>query len=115
VLARGEGRPSTLTTDGKSLYWGTGDAVRACEIPACAPRTLASGQAPVTVRVDASHAYWTSTTGEIMRCALAGCDDKPTVVVRGQAQPVGLGVDQTHVYWTSRGDGRVYRARKPAP
>jgi hypothetical protein len=112
TLAR-EDQPSTLATDGKVLVWGARTAIRKCALPDCPNvETLAPDQTPRTVRVDATHAYWTNTDGRVMRCELAGCNQKPTVLATGQADPWGLVLDANYVYWSTRGDGRIQRLAK---
>lgn len=112
TLAR-EDQPSTLATDTKVLVWGARTAIRKCALPDC-PNvdTLAPDQKPRTVRVDSTHVYWTNTDGTVMRCDSAGCNQKPTVLATGQADPWGLVLDANYVYWSTRGDGRIQRLAK---
>ncbi|HEY1957770.1 MAG TPA: hypothetical protein VGH28_19250 [Polyangiaceae bacterium] len=101
----------------------------ACEAGQCVtlpPGVLATGQhAPVAVAVDDTNVYWLNRgtyvslgpklasiyqgDGQLMKCALAGCNNHPTVVadltnttLTGRT-PSSLALDATHVYWSDDG------------
>ncbi len=93
------------------------------------PTTLASGlSGAVGIAVDADDVYWTETgndsvagqmvtgAGRVARCAIAGCNDSPTVIAADQDGPTGIAVDARRVYWASYGgsatDGKISVATK---
>jgi hypothetical protein len=59
--------------------------------------------------VDATDVYWVddspdnSWDGSLMKCAVGGCGQAPTVVVAGNVAGGGVTVDATRLYWTSWG------------
>jgi hypothetical protein len=71
--------------------------------------TLASNQiSPKGIAVDDTDAYWTSqSSGAILRCAIAGCNEAPSVVVTGQNQPASPVVTTDALYWTEYLGGTV--------
>ena len=102
----------------------------ACQAGACVPLpagVLATGQhGPIAIAVDSANVYWlnvgTVTSpgpgaipsyyqgGNVMKCAVGGCDNSPTILGSGWAQagmypaPSGLTVDSTNVYWSGGGN-----------
>lgn len=110
-----------LAVDERNLYWTTGNGqVDVCSVSGCngSPTVLASGQAmPNSLVVDATNVYWVNlgppsgaadlmvpyyTTGQIMKCAISGCNNNPTVLATVASAWLGaIAVDATNVYWTS--------------
>lgn len=84
--------------------------------------TLAGGMtAPLWVVVDAGYVYWSYGGGlntSLVRCAIGGCDGKPTMIATGQL-PGGvvyyqqeIAVDDQYLYWTTYSAGNVMKALK---
>ncbi len=82
----------------------------ACVAGTCgsAPRVLASGQAPTFIAVDAENVYWinhlpqpagSAGHSQVMRCAIRGCNDEPTVLADGLYTVGGIAVEQGAVWW----------------
>lgn len=89
-----------------------------CVAGACgvAPTLLASGQSPASLAVDATNVYWVNELkqpagsaghSQVMRCAIAGCNDRPATLWDG-LYPVGsLFVEQGGVWWPTGPGGLV--------
>jgi hypothetical protein len=97
----------------------------ACESGVCGPLPagiLATDQmAPIAIAIDSANVYWLNEgpfsgpggkiggdypAGQVMKCAIAGCGNNPTILASGWRQPGGLGVvpsglmvDNDNVYW----------------
>ena len=87
----------------------------ACVAGVCgpAPQVLASGQAPAYLAVDAENVYWINVLpqpagaaghSQVMRCAIDGCNDRPTLLWDGLYPVSGIAVEQGAVWWP-RGPG----------
>ena len=81
--------------------------VVACSAPVAGPVLLASGQSPTSLATDGANVYWTNADGDVMKCAAAGCDERPTRLATSPAAPARLAVSADAVYWTA---GGVWRA-----
>jgi hypothetical protein len=67
--------------------------------PSGTTRVLARHQAsPLAIAVDATHVYWT-TSRDVMKCAIGGCNLHPTAIATRQAGIDGLAIDATDAYW----------------
>jgi hypothetical protein len=102
----------------------------ACESGACVPLpegVLATGQTgPLSIAVDSTNVYWLNQgpfegpggkgggyypEGQVMKCAIAGCNNDPTILASGWSQAGGLPVvssaikvDSGTVYWVGSGE-----------
>ena len=101
----------------------------ACQAGACIPLpagVLATGQhEPIAIAVDSSNVYWLNLGylvgpggklgfyyegGQVMKCAIGGCGNSPTVLGSGWTQaalyptPSGLTLDARSVYWLGGGN-----------
>jgi hypothetical protein len=80
------------------------------------------------IATDGINVYWTDFSvsdpatnfvpgnGLIMKCAVSGCANQPTVVASGLDWPEAIALDATSLYWADSGagenDGRIVRAPK---
>jgi hypothetical protein len=67
--------------------------------------------------VDDANVYWTNfDSGQVLRCAIDGCNNTPTVMADvGSNQPCRMTMDDTHIYWVTcppSGTGAVYAQPK---
>ena len=131
-----------IALDDTNVYFGhglfaDGSIEHPGEIMVCAktgcgdhPAVLATGvDRPVSIATDGTDVYWAELVtsdlnssgpgpGMIRRCSVAGCNDTPTMIAAGLAEPISVAVDDQYVYWTESGasntgnDGRIWRAPK---
>jgi hypothetical protein len=103
---RSAGSPWQLAIDGTNAYWTTFQAeILTCPLSGCAgaPKALwSSGFSPVTegIAVDTTDVYW-STPGQVMKCALGGCNNAPTTVLEGGTDLAAtdqIALDESNVY-----------------
>lgn len=73
--------------------------------------TLASGQSPASLAVDAIHVYWTNndggTSNSVRKVAVGG--GAIVTLASGQAHPNHIALDANNVYWTDGGAGTVMK------
>ncbi len=94
-----------FAADGKTAYFTTWDAntVNACPVDGCATTTtLWTAPTPniftMGIAVDATDAYWTTSHGEVYRCAKSGCAGKPILVMHTLAGLDAIALDDVNVY-----------------
>lgn len=99
----------SYAADDVSLYFTTwnDNRVYACSGP-CTSTTLLWTAPTVNVftmgiAVDATDAYWTTSHGEVYRCAKSGCAGSPTLVTHTLAGMDAITLDDANVYTTTGG------------
>jgi hypothetical protein len=128
-----ENDPSGLVATGNAIFWADIDElddagfaaafsghIAEQTIDTLKPSTPATNQnGPILVTADQDNLYWTNEgeqvdasayNGQVMKCAIAGCNGKPTVLASGQAMPNGIVVSSGIVYWVNQGtsnDGQI--------
>jgi len=112
--------PSTLATDGDSVYFGGTSpnelAVSSIPVKGGEPKTLFStscGDAGGVrcigdVATDGSFVYFTSKTGEVRKVSTSGGD--AITIAKDQPRPFAIAVDDRCVYWSNLDDGTVWAA-----
>jgi hypothetical protein len=94
--------PFNCGTCGKTCLGGQ------CSSAKCQPGTFIEGETGVYgVAVNATHVYWTTTSGKVARRPVLGGDTE--VLATGEAEPGYIAVSATHVWWTTRSGGAVRR------
>lgn len=101
-----------LAEDGPTVDGGapaSGVVTRFAQAGNGAVTVLATKQPPMRgISVDERHVYWTNyKAGTIKRCAIAGCNDTPTVVASSLDGPCGPVLSKQAVYWTEYFGGRI--------
>jgi len=135
ALARGLSYPLSLAVDGTTAYWidgATQNALVKCAVGGCnnTPTKLVSNVPNVGlagVAVDATDAYFggiksVSSGGpatffwQIMKCAIAGCGNSPTLLYSTQFNYGGplkeIAVDATRIYFVSGDNSQILTLAK---
>jgi hypothetical protein len=136
VMNSGGGTATSLAVDGTNFYLGVNPNLGSAQILSCGeaacpmgPTTLVGGIGLCAgMAVDATDVYFTDwgTTdvdagmqegaGRVAKCAIAGCNSRPTPMAGYVNLPQQIAVDDAAVYWTDFGsiadpdesdDGRV--------
>jgi hypothetical protein len=69
---------------------------------ASAQARLVSPAGSPPIAVDSKYVYWLNTAnGEVRRCGLGGCANKPTTLATGQNAPGSLTVTDDALYWVN--------------
>jgi hypothetical protein len=114
-----------VALDGAAVYFGAGEggafSIRRLPKSGGAAEVIANLTSTcLVIDVDASHAYWTTTSGELQRVAKTG--GTVQTLHSGPGPAVGLVLDAGHVYVAFEGtqgksstDGRIVRIAKAAP
>ena len=103
TLASGQAFLGTIAVDSDNVYWtNLGDAqgsVMRLAIHGTIPVTLATGQDPVGVALDATYVFWTDAFGgTVMKMAKSG--GAPTTIATEQFSAGELAVNATDACWT---------------
>jgi len=128
--------PRAIVVTPGHLYWSAGEGQDDGQIKRCALGAMGCGategvttptmslddplRRPVSLVVDATHAFFTSETGTIMTCPLTGCASNPgglpIILARGLSMPAALTDAGSCLYLIDYGgaDGRVLGFGKPA-
>lgn len=117
VVATNETKPSGVAARAAGgdtqLFWtlrGASGAIRTCTLSGtttCTGQDFAAGQDdPVEIVVHGTDVYWTAAgSGDVRRCAAAGCGGAPVTVASAQTGLAGLAVDASGVYWVAGSNG----------
>jgi len=96
-----------FAADDTTVYFTAGYAVEACSGGCASPTTLWTSPAPniVTsgIAVDATDVYWSTSHGEIYRCAKSGCGGQPTLVTHTIFGLDAIALDDVNIYATGYG------------
>jgi hypothetical protein len=93
-----------------------GEVSDGCEATACTPTVIAADQYnPWSVRVDATHVYWTNASGPAgLNRVPSNTLGSPEVLV-GDADEGDLFLGTDHIYWVNTGLGLIRRLPKMNP
>jgi hypothetical protein len=97
-----------IYTTNNSTHFMAADSANAYFVPASVVQCPASGcpaSGPIPlgagtndIAVDSSNVYWT-TSSSLVRCAIGGCGNAPTMVVSGITPGIFTAVDATYAYF----------------
>lgn len=120
VVPTAPGAITSIDVRAGTLYWANNGtpptyadgAVNACKVGSCSPAPLATKPArPLNIVTDATTAYWTTSTGDVASCFLAGCSNEATLVDTFQYLPQFVAPSGTQLFFTCR-DGTVKSVAK---
>lgn len=100
VIASGLGVPDSLAVDGARVFWvefGTSPRVASVARSGGDVATVAAGDAQA-LAIDATHVYWISAAGAVLRVGKVGGTPEPVAAGSGAGPLV---VDDARVYWTT--------------
>jgi len=99
----------TIAVDDVNVYvedqgTTTGQVLQCPKIGCSMPTTLGPGYA-TGIASDSQYVYWNDFGGgTIVRCAIGGCENQPTVISPNQPHAEGLSFDGANLYWAAVGD-----------
>jgi hypothetical protein len=111
-----------IALDATTVFFGAGDMIRRVEKVGGEVKTLAVGQRPISIAVDATHVYWINTAsislgdagpadGAVLRIAKTG-GGTPETLASQLPRPLSLSVQGNWVYVSDRSARRVWRMEK---
>jgi hypothetical protein len=108
TILTGLNQGGTLAVDSANIYvqdqgTTTGEMYQCAKSGCASPITLGPGYA-TGIASDAQYVYWNDFGGgTIVRCAIGGCANQPTVLVPNQPHAEGLSFDGANLYWAANG------------
>ena len=112
-------QPRSIAVDATNVYFTYVGGVGRCAVGGCAdhPATVATGDTPYGVVVDAAKVYWVDKgAGTVSSCPVAGCTS-PTLLASGQSGLDQIAIDAVSVYWTNTAysplESTIVRMAKP--
>lgn len=109
TVLSGMNQGGTLAVDGTNVYvedqGTTTGVVYQCPKSGCTTLiTLGPGYA-TGIATDSQNVYWNDfSAGTVVRCAIGGCQNMPTVIAPNQPHSEGVSFDGTNLYWASTGN-----------
>ncbi len=109
TVLTGLNQGGTLAVDSANIYvqdqgTTTGEVYQCAKSGCATPTVLGPGYA-TGIASDAQYVYWNDFGGgTIVRCAIGGCANQPTVLVPNQPHAEGLSFDGANLYWAETGN-----------
>ncbi len=109
TVLSGLNQGGTLAVDGANVYvqdqgTTTGQVYQCAKTGCSSLISLGPGYA-TGIASDAQYVYWNDFGGgTIVRCAIGGCANQPTVLVPNQPHAEGLSFDGANLYWAATGN-----------
>jgi hypothetical protein len=109
TIVTGLQQGGTLAVDTANVYvedqgTTTGEVYQCLKTGCTSPTQLGPGYA-TGLASDAQYVYWNDFGGgTIVRCAIGGCANQPTVLVPNQPHAEGLSFDGANLYWAATGN-----------
>jgi hypothetical protein len=108
TIVTGLQQGGTLAVDTANVYvedqgTTTGEVYQCAKTGCASPTQLGPGYA-TGIASDAHYVYWNDFGGgTIVRCAIGGCANQPTVLVPNQPHAEGISFDGANLYWATTG------------
>jgi hypothetical protein len=98
-----------IAVDGTNVYFEdqgtTTGVVYQCAKTGCATATVLGPGYATGIGVDANNVYWNDFAGGVVvRCAIGGCANSPTVIAPTQTHAEGVSFDGSNLYWAATGN-----------
>lgn len=115
-LLTGNPLSNGITSDATSVYWVNKQDgyVKRADLDFANETSLATGDIPWQLQVDATSLYWTeqgssANVGKVMKASKVDGTGGVTIAM-GQAGPHGIAIDATSVYWANKEGGTINKA-----